>query len=253
MKIAITSTGSSLKDLVDERFGRAKFFLIIDSETGDFEAVDNSENCNLAHGAGLNSVQLLVDKGVDYLITGHVGPKSQGALNEAKITYQEGASSQSSCLDVLKAFRENKDISLKMDDQGQDQEQKITRKNQNGAFKLAVPSESPGGLEAFRSGHFGRCELFTIVVLEDQKIKEVYTVKNPPHVTNGCMTPVNLLAKENIDAIIVGGIGARPLSGFMNVGIDVYLGEGDKVLDAVSAYVNRNLQQVTFDDTCRGH
>ena len=88
--------------------------------------------------------------------------------------------------------------------------------------RIAVPSMDVGGIDGQRSGHFGHCDTFTFVDVEDGEIKEVTTIPNQSHVQGGCMVPVNLLAEHRVNALIVGGIGMRPLMGFRQVGIDVY-------------------------------
>ncbi len=88
--------------------------------------------------------------------------------------------------------------------------------------KIAIPSVSEGGLDGQRSGHFGHCDVFTLIDVEGGKIKEVSTIPNGEHAQGGCMVPVNLLAGHNVNALVVGGIGMRPLMGFRQVGIDVY-------------------------------
>lgn len=88
--------------------------------------------------------------------------------------------------------------------------------------RIAIPSEGAGGLDGIRAGHFGHCDVFTFVDLEDGQIKEVSTIANVEHMQGGCMVPVNLLAAHNVNALIVGGIGMRPLMGFRGVGITVY-------------------------------
>ena len=88
--------------------------------------------------------------------------------------------------------------------------------------RIAIPSVEAGGLDGQRSGHFGHCDVFTLVDVTAGEIKQVSTIPNQSHVQGGCMVPVNLLADHKVDALIVGGIGMRPLMGFKNVGIDVY-------------------------------
>lgn len=88
--------------------------------------------------------------------------------------------------------------------------------------RIAIPSVETGGLDGQRSGHFGHCDVFTLVDVEDGKIKQVTTVQNQGHVQGGCMVPVNILAQYGVNALIVGGIGMRPLIGFRQAGIDVY-------------------------------
>ncbi|MFC1821431.1 NifB/NifX family molybdenum-iron cluster-binding protein [Thermodesulfobacteriota bacterium] len=88
--------------------------------------------------------------------------------------------------------------------------------------RIAVPAMEQGGLEGQRSGHFGHCDAFTLVDVQGGEIKEVTVIPNQAHVQGGCMVPVNLLAENKVNALIVGGIGMRPLMGFKQVGIDVY-------------------------------
>jgi len=49
-----------------------------------------------------------------------------------------------------------------------------------GARRVAIPSQSPGGLGAHRSAHFGHCECFTVVDVNDGSIGEVTIVANAP-------------------------------------------------------------------------
>jgi predicted Fe-Mo cluster-binding NifX family protein len=88
--------------------------------------------------------------------------------------------------------------------------------------RIAIPSVETGGLDGQRSGHFGHCNVFTLVDVEGGEIKQVTTIPNHGHVQGGCMVPVNLLSGHKVNALIVGGIGMRPLMGFRQVGIDVY-------------------------------
>ena len=88
--------------------------------------------------------------------------------------------------------------------------------------RIAIPSVEAGGLDGQRSGHFGHCDVFTLVDVTAGEIKQVTTIPNQSHVQGGCMVPVNLLADHKVDALIVGGIGMRPLMGFKHVWIDVY-------------------------------
>jgi predicted Fe-Mo cluster-binding NifX family protein len=117
--------------------------------------------------------------------------------------------------------------------------------------RIAVPSELPGGLDARRSGHFGRCECFTIVDLVDGKIGEVEVLHNAPHTEGGCMAPVLVLAEHTVDVIVVDGIGGRPLMGFNQVGIAVHAGVGADVGSAVDAYISGDLPVVGLEGACQ--
>ena len=85
MKIVVSATGQTLKDELDPRFGRAKFFVLVDSETGEATAHDNAQNLNAAQGAGLQAAETVSRLGVGAVISGNVGPKAFRALNAAGI------------------------------------------------------------------------------------------------------------------------------------------------------------------------
>ena len=90
MKIAITSTGASLDSQVDPRFGRAAYFIVVDTETMEFECVKN-ENVAAGGGAGINSAKLVADLGVEAVLTGNCGPNAHRTLTAAQVKVYTGA------------------------------------------------------------------------------------------------------------------------------------------------------------------
>ncbi len=122
---------------------------------------------------------------------------------------------------------------------------------QNG--RIAVPSVAQGGLDGERSGHFGHCDVFTLVDVEDGAVKNVTTISNQEHVQGGCMVPVNLLAGHNVNALIVGGIGMRPLMGFRQAGIDVYHDSvRPEIRPVVEDLIAGRLPMISEDQVCGG-
>jgi predicted Fe-Mo cluster-binding NifX family protein len=89
MKVCITCTGTDLSSEVDRSFGRARYYLFVDSETGSAEAVANSPS---AHGAGVQAAQLMAENGAEAVITGDVGPNAHQGLSVAGIGIFVGAS-----------------------------------------------------------------------------------------------------------------------------------------------------------------
>ena len=86
MKIVVSAMGTDLDSIVDPRFGRAAFLLIVDSDTGTLvEALDNSPARDAAQGAGIRAAALVADKGVKGILTGRVGPKALPILEKAGI------------------------------------------------------------------------------------------------------------------------------------------------------------------------
>ena len=82
MKIAVSSSGKDLNAQLDPRFGRCRYFLIIETDTMKFEVFDN-ENAALGGGAGIQSAQLIAAQGAKALITGHCGPNAMQTLSAA--------------------------------------------------------------------------------------------------------------------------------------------------------------------------
>ncbi len=107
MKIAISATEGSLDAQVDQRFGRAAWFLLIETQTGELlEAIDNTTGKEAAHGAGISAAALVADKGVQAVLTGRVGPKAEPILAKAKVQIVNDVSG--SVLDAVTGFGEGK-------------------------------------------------------------------------------------------------------------------------------------------------
>jgi predicted Fe-Mo cluster-binding NifX family protein len=90
MKIAVSAAGKSLDEQVDPRFGRCQNFLIIDLDSMEFEVAANT-GVSSGHGAGIAAAQMIVDKGVEAVLTGNCGPNAFGVLNAAGIKVFTGA------------------------------------------------------------------------------------------------------------------------------------------------------------------
>lgn len=119
--------------------------------------------------------------------------------------------------------------------------------------RIAVPSEGEGGLDGQRAGHFGHCDVFTLIDVEDGKIQDVSILANKEHVQGGCMVPVQLLADAKVQRLVVGGIGMRPLMGFKQVGIDVYYdGERRDIRPVVEDMLTDSLPEIGEHQVCGG-
>lgn len=106
MKIAVTSTGKNLDSEVDPRFGRAAYFLIVDTDSLEFEVVDNSDNTNAFRGAGIQAGATISNKGAEVLLTGFCGPNAFKTLAAANIRVASDISG--TVREAVAAFKEGK-------------------------------------------------------------------------------------------------------------------------------------------------
>ena len=120
-------------------------------------------------------------------------------------------------------------------------------------MRIAVPSIGKGGLDGIRAGHFGHCDVFTVIDCENGEIVNVSVIENVEHLQGGCMVPVNLLADNNVDALLVGGIGMRPLMGFKQAGITVFHeAQREAIQPVVVDLLAGKIPEITNDQVCGG-
>ncbi|HRZ87412.1 MAG TPA: NifB/NifX family molybdenum-iron cluster-binding protein [bacterium] len=105
MKLCITSEGTTPDAAVDPRFGRCRYFMIHDTDTGAYEAVENGQ-AGFSGGAGIQSAQAVAGKGVSAVLTGNVGPNAFQALNAAGIRIYTGVAG--TVAEAVRAYAEGK-------------------------------------------------------------------------------------------------------------------------------------------------
>ncbi len=104
MNVAVTAMGKEMTSTVDPRFGRARYFLLVDTETGTVEVHDNSQNVQAAQGAGIQAGQTVAGLGVDAVISGNFGPKAFHVLHAAGIeAYRTDAGTVAHAVQKFKA------------------------------------------------------------------------------------------------------------------------------------------------------
>ena len=105
MKIAVTSTGSTLDSQLDPRFGRAAYFIIVDADTLQFDAIEN-DNTAAPGGAGVNAAKLVADQAAEAVITGNCGPNAATTLAAAGIKLYTGA--RGTVKEAIESFKAGK-------------------------------------------------------------------------------------------------------------------------------------------------
>lgn len=92
MIIAVSSRGKDLTGEVDPRFGRAKYFLLVDSRTMDFQVAENHQSLNLPQGSGIQAAQNVANHEPEVVLTGNCGPKAFKTLQAAGVKVVVGVS-----------------------------------------------------------------------------------------------------------------------------------------------------------------
>ena len=105
MKIAVSASGPELSGPVDPRFGRCTFFLFIDPETMQYEAIENP-NITSSSGAGIQSAQLVSERGANVLLTGSCGPNAFQTLQAAGVKVVVGV--MGTIQDAVQQFKSGK-------------------------------------------------------------------------------------------------------------------------------------------------
>lgn len=103
MKIAVTSTGGSMDSQISEQFGRCQYFLIVDSETMKFEAISNLGE-QMRNGAGPKAAELIISKGAEVLLTGHVGDRAESVLSKSGIKIVNGFNNSLKVKDAINHY-----------------------------------------------------------------------------------------------------------------------------------------------------
>jgi predicted Fe-Mo cluster-binding NifX family protein len=103
MKIAVTAKGRNLSAEVDPRFGRAAYIVIVDTETMDYEVIDNAANVNAFKGAGIQAATMISERGVEVLLTGYCGPNAFTTLEAAGI--KVGSDTAGTVAEAVETFK----------------------------------------------------------------------------------------------------------------------------------------------------
>jgi len=102
MKIAVSATAPGLDAEVDPRFGRCQYFIIVDPQSMEFEALDNS-NAMASGGAGISTAQMIASKGAEVVLTGNCGPNAYQTLSAAGIQVITGVAGR--IRDAIEAYK----------------------------------------------------------------------------------------------------------------------------------------------------
>lgn len=98
--------GNTFDSQLDQRFGRAAYFIIVDTASDSVSVIENSGNVQAAHGAGIQTAQTIVNSGATVIITGNIGPKALQVLQKANLELVTGVTG--TCRECYNAYKERK-------------------------------------------------------------------------------------------------------------------------------------------------
>jgi predicted Fe-Mo cluster-binding NifX family protein len=118
-------------------------------------------------------------------------------------------------------------------------------------MKVGFPVERDEGMESKVYGHFGSAPAFVVV---DTDKNEVHTIQNQDlnHIHGAC-NPIQALDGQQLDSLVVGGIGGGALMKLNALGIKVYGAEAQKVNENLQLFRKNGLQELTMDHSCKSH
>ncbi len=118
-------------------------------------------------------------------------------------------------------------------------------------MKVAVPCDTPFGLNAQRSGHFGHSAYFTIATIENDEVTKVEVVPNVDHDTVGCGGVIDFALSLGIDAIVAAGMGVPPFTRFTNGGVKVYLEQTQPTAgEAIKMLIEGKAAEMSLEQAC---
>ncbi|MEI7636268.1 MAG: NifB/NifX family molybdenum-iron cluster-binding protein [Syntrophus sp. (in: bacteria)] len=118
-------------------------------------------------------------------------------------------------------------------------------------MKVCFAVQKDEGMDSAVYGHFGSAPIFVVVDTERQSID---TVSNKDMIhAHGACNPIMALGGQNVDAVIVGGIGGGALMKLNDAGIKVYGSVADTIKGNLDLLMTKRLPELSMENTCAGH
>ena len=111
-------------------------------------------------------------------------------------------------------------------------------------IRIAI-SATGQDLESDIDARFGRCPYFLIAEIRDKKIKKIKAIENTATEQAGGagITAAQLVADQEVEAIISVNVGPRALDVFNQLNIKVYQAKG-KIKNAVQQFIDGKLEEI---------
>ncbi len=249
MKIVITASGKEQNSLTSQQFGRCPYFAFYNDQSKEwsFEANPAAEEPS---GAGIKAAQHILDKKAEVLLSGEIGPKAWQVLGSSQVKVYQVP--DISLKEALNTYKEGKAQPLTSpttsSHSGKASSSGTWGESFNEKESSACTTENSEELNKKRiaiatdndevSAHFGRCEGYTIVDYDENKIQEKFFIPNPGHEPG--FLP-RFLNEKGVHCIVSGGMGPKAQNLFSEQGIEYILGISGPVENVVENLLSGQL------------
>ncbi len=118
-------------------------------------------------------------------------------------------------------------------------------------MKVCFAVEENEGINSTVYGHFGSAPLFIMVDAASDTMAAIDN-KDKEHVHGAC-NPIKAIGGQDIDAVVVGGIGAGAIRGLNAKGIKVYRAMAKTVKENLVLLKDGKLPEMLMQHACGGH
>ncbi len=215
MKIVISSDDTSIESNVDQRFGRCKYFVIVDIENNKITNVESvaNEGYSEGHGAGIKAAQQVGNLKPDKILTGNIGPNALNVLEQLNIEVYQGSGRIQDAIHKLQEGKleklsQNVNEIPRQQQEEQGGEDDIMKENK----KIFMPLLNDNGEDSEISEHFGHAPFFG---LYDTKERRLTIIQNTLDHSDPNKSPVDQITEAFNPAIVfTKGIGSRAIELF---------------------------------------
>jgi predicted Fe-Mo cluster-binding NifX family protein len=117
-------------------------------------------------------------------------------------------------------------------------------------MRICIPITSDEGIESAVCEHFGSAPMFMVVDTQTGACRAL--TNHNAHHGHGMCHPLEALATEAIDGVVVGGIGQNALTRLRQAGIEVFQSDQQTVAQTVGAFNAGSLAPVSPSHACGG-
>jgi len=227
MKIAISCQEEGIESIIDQRFGRSKYFLIVDIKDNKIVKTDSvlNQGAQQGHGAGIKAAEQIGELEVNVVITGDLGPNATNVLDKLEIKSYHGSGNAK---DIIDNFINNK-LEEIMEVSPAHPETNVVKND--GGERIFFPLLDDEGENSKISQHFGHAPFFG---LYDVEKKELKIIENDLDHSDPNKSPIDQIEEAvNPTTIFAKGIGARAIQIIEQKGLQLKTGDYATVKDVL--------------------